>query len=300
MTTAYHTEGPDRGLLTQGNQELQRALYRLRQSPLSILGLVMVTFIVLVALIGPLVVPFPEDATGNTRMSARLTPPNETYIMGTDDVGRDVFSRTLIAAQNSLTIGVVVLFIAILIGVPVGAVSGYAGGWVDEVIMRVTDIFLTVPALVLAMAMAAALGAGMLNAMIAIALVWWPGFARLTRGQVLSLREQAFVESAHAIGASRWRTIFRHLIPNAMSAVIVKASLDMGFAILITASLGYIGVGVQPPTPEWGVMISEGRGLLRQAWWISVFPGLAMFITVLGFNLLGDGLRDIVDPRTRR
>jgi peptide/nickel transport system permease protein len=150
------------------------------------------------------------------------------------------------------------------------------------------------------MVMGVALGPGMLNAMLAISLVWWPGYARLTRGQVLSLREQDFIESARAVGAGPWHTIFRHVIPNVISPVIIKASLDMGFAILVAAGLGYIGVGVQPPTPEWGVMISEGRGLMRQAWWISTFPGLAMFITVMGFNLLGDGLRDVFDPKMRR
>ena len=284
----------------ESNQEFQRALYCLRQSPLSMVGLVMVTFVVVVALLGPVIVPFPEDTTGNTRMEARLTAPNDVYRMGTDDVGRDVFSRTVIATQTSLVMGVVVLVIAICIGVPLGAISGYLGGWVDEVIMRVTDIFLTVPALVLAMAMAAALGTGMVNAMIAISLVWWPGFARLTRGQVLALRELDYIEAARAVGASRTHTIVRHILPNVLSPVIIKASMDMGFAILITAALGYIGVGVQEPTPEWGLMISLGRSLLRQAWWVSVFPGMAMFITVLGFNLLGDGLRDVFDPKMRR
>jgi peptide/nickel transport system permease protein len=282
------------------NEEFRRALYRFRQSPLSIVGLIMVVFVLLVALLGQSIVAFPEDATGTTRMSKRLTAPNVTFVMGTDDVGRDVFSRTVLATQTSLVIGVTVLLIAIVIGVPLGAVAGYFGGWVDEVIMRVTDVFMTVPALLLAMAMAAALGAGMINAMIAIALVWWPGYTRLTRAQVLSLRERDFIESGRALGASPWHIIRRHILPNVISPVIIKASLDMGFAILVTAGLGYIGVGVQAPTPEWGVMISEGRGLLREAWWISLFPGLAMFITVLGFNLLGDGLRDVFDPKARR
>lgn len=283
-----------------GDKTWRLALYRLRQNPLSIVGIVMVALILVTGLVGPLLVPFPQDATGTTRMVERLKPPSDLYLMGTDDVGRDVFSRTVIATQTSLVIGGVVLIIAILIGVPLGAVSGYVGGWADEAIMRVTDIFLTVPALLLAMAMAAALGSGMINAMLAISLVWWPGYARLTRGHVLSLREREFIESTRAIGASRWHTIIRHILPNVLSPVIIKASMDMGFAILVAAGLGYIGVGVQAPTPEWGVMISEGRGLLRQAWWASVFPGLAMFITVLGFNLLGDGLRDIFDPKTRK
>jgi peptide/nickel transport system permease protein len=300
IPTQLPGSGPQVRKPREANQDAQLALYRLRQSPLSVVGLVMVGVILVAAFIGPLIVPFPEDATGNTRMSARLRPPSETFLMGTDDVGRDVFSRTIIATQTSLVIGGVVLIVAILIGVPLGAVSGYFGGWADEVIMRITDIFLTVPALLLAMAMAAALGSGMINAMLAISLVWWPGYARLTRGHVLSLREREFIESTRAIGATRWHTILRHILPNVLSPVIVKASMDMGFAILVAAALGYIGVGVQAPTPEWGVMISEGRGLLRQAWWASVFPGLAMFITVLGFNLLGDGLRDIFDPKSQR
>lgn len=297
-----HTSMPSSRSQTRqhDSQEFQRAMYRLRQSPLSIIGLLFVVFVVLTGLVGPMLVPFPEDAEGNTRMRERFTSPNDTYLMGTDDAGRDVFSRTVIATQTSLTISVVVISIAITIGVPLGAVSGYMGGWIDEVIMRITDIFMTVPSLLLAMAMAAALGSNMTNAMIAISLVWWPGFTRLTRGHVLALREQEFIESAHAIGASTGHTITRHIIPNVLSPVIIKASLDIGFAILVAAGLGYIGVGVQAPTPEWGVMISEGRGFLRQAWWISVFPGLAMFITVLGFNFLGDGLRDIFDPKMRR
>jgi peptide/nickel transport system permease protein len=298
--SSFSTDIPGQGPPVEADQRLERALYRLRQSPLSIVGLIMVVCVVTIALISPIGVPFPQDATGNTRMRDKLTAPNDTFYFGTDDVGRDVFSRTLIAAQTSLIIGVVVLTIAIAIGVPLGAVSGFLGGWVDEVIMRITDIFLTVPALVLAMAMGVALGPGMTNAMIAISMVWWPGYARLTRGQVLSLREQDFVESARALGASSWHTIARHIIPNVISPVIIKASMDMGFAILVAAGLGYIGIGVQPPRPEWGVMISEGRGLVRQAWWISTFPGLAMFITVMGFNLLGDGLRDIFDPKMRR
>lgn len=286
--------------LAQEDQDFQRALYRLRQSPLSIVGIILVTAIMLIAVLAPIIAPYPEDAAGTTRMNDRLTAPNDTYLMGTDDVGRDVFSRTLIATQTSVVIGVIVQVIAILIGVPLGAVSGYMGGWIDEIIMRLTDIFLTVPALLLAMAMAAALGTGMINAMLAISLVWWPGYARLTRAQVLSLRERDFIESARAIGASSWYTIVRHVLPNVLSSVIIKASMDIGFAILVTAGLGYIGVGVQEPTPEWGVMISVGRSFLQDAWWISVFPGVAMFVTVLGFNLLGDGLRDVFDPKTRR
>src|SRR5215510_2816120 len=217
--TALHAAPP--GSSDQSAQDFWRAIYRFRQSPLSVVGLILVIFIIGVALVGPAIVSFPEDATGTTRMSKRLSAPNDTFLFGTDDVGRDVFSRTVIATQTSLLIGVAVLAIAIAIGVPLGAISGYLGGWVDEVIMRVTDVFMTVPALLLAMAMAAALGAGMLNAMIAIALVWWPGYTRLIRGQVLSLRERDFIEAGRALGASRWHIIFRHVIPNVISPVII-------------------------------------------------------------------------------
>jgi len=280
--------------------EARRGIYRFRQSPLSIVGLIMVVFILLVAIVGPPLVPYPKDATGAVHVRERLLPPSQEHYFGTDDVGRDIFSRVIVGGRYSLMAGVVVLVIANTIGITLGAVAGYFGGRINMLIMRFTDIFFTIPALILALSISAALGRGLVVAMAAISLVWWPGYCRLTQGEVLALKEKAYVEAARGLGASHARIIFQYILPNCLSPIIVKASLDMGFAILTTAGLGFIGVGAQPPIPDWGVMVSKGRSYLPTWWWYSTFPGLAIFVVVLGFNLLGDGLRDIFDPRTRR
>lgn len=284
-----------------GRQEnLRRAIYRFRANPLAMIGLITLLIIVVIAITAPYIVPFPEDATGKVRATARLRPPDETYLFGTDNVGRDIFSRTLIGTGLALTVGVVIIALATTIGVTVGATAAYFGGWVDELLMRLTDIFLTVPALILAIAVTAALGKGIVNVMIGIALVWWPGFARLTRGLVLSLKEEPFVEAARGLGGSHLRVLFRHILPNALSPIIVKMSTDFGFAVLTAAALGFIGLGAQPPTPEWGAMINEGRNYFPNQWWVATFPGMAIFLVVFSWNLLGDGLRDVLDPRSRR
>ena len=192
--------------------------------------------------------------------------------------------------------GVIILVVAISIGVTLGAIAGYFGGWVNTVIMRFTDIMLTFPGIFLALALSAALGRGVVNAMLALSITWWPGYCRLVEAQMLKMREEDFVAGARAIGASNQRIIFRHILPNLLTAIIVKASMDFGFAVLSLASLGFIGVGVLPPEPDWGSMISAGRRFIPASWWYSTFPGLFMFITVLAFNLLGDGLRDLLDP----
>ena len=192
-----------------------------------------------------------------------------------------------------------ITLVAAVIGVPLGVVAGYVGGRLGEIIMRVTDVFLAVPALVLAVAVVSALGPGILNAILAIALVWWPGYVRLVQGKALAISQESFVEAARAVGVGRVRIAFVHLLPNCLSPILVKASMDMGTAILTAASLGFIGLGAQPPFPEWGAMISHGRNYLPTWWWYSAFPGLAIYLTVLGFNLLGDGLRDVLDPKSR-
>lgn len=279
---------------------LRRAVYRFRANPLAMIGLITLLIIIVIAIAAPYIVPFPEDAAGKVRATARLKPPSEIYYFGTDNVGRDIFSRTLMGTGLALTVGVVIIVLATTIGVTVGAVAAYFGGWVDEVLMRITDIFLTVPALVLAIAVTAALGKGIINVMIGIALVWWPGFARLTRGLVLSLKEEPFVEAARGLGSSHLRILFRHILPNALSPIIVKMSTDFGFAVLTAAALGFIGLGAQPPTPEWGAMINEGRDYFPNEWWVATFPGMAIFLVVFSWNLLGDGLRDVLDPRSRR
>ena len=279
--------------------ETRRAFRRFRQSPLSMVGLVIVVFLILVAAIGPYFVPYPKDATGAVHIADKLLPPSADHLMGTDQVGRDIFSRLVVGARISLLAGVTVIILAVAIGTVMGAVAGYFGGWADTLIMRVTDVFLTVPDLILAMAFAAALGPGLMNVMIAVSLVWWPGYCRLVRANVISLRHEQYAEAAESLGSSKARILYRHILPNALPSILVKASMDVGFAVLTTAALGFIGLGTQPPTPDWGQMVSEGRKYIRDAWWFSTFPGLAILLTVLATNLLGDGIRDVLDPRSR-
>lgn len=219
--------------------------------------------------------------------------------MGTDDVGRDVLTQLVVGSRISLGAGFVVLFTASIIGMTAGIISGFAGGRVDTVIQRVTDIFLTTPDLILAIAVTAALGPSLINVVWARALVWWPGYCRLTRGEVLHAKEEAYIEAARAIGVSPPRLLLRHIFPNILTPALVKGSMDIGFAVLSLAALGFIGLGAQPPAPDWGKMISDGRRYLPESWWITAFPGLAIFLTVFGFNLLGDGIRDVFDPRSR-
>ena len=279
------------------NENWRRGIRRFRSNILSMIGLIALLGIFGVALVAPSIVPFPEDAEGKIRASARLQAPDDTFYFGTDNVGRDIYSRVLLGTGLALQVGFVIIFLASVIGVTIGALAGYFGGWVDDLLMRVTDIFLTVPALVLAIAVTAALGKGILNVMIGIALVWWPGFARLTRSLVIGLREEVFAEAARSIGAGHMRILFRHILPNTLSPIIVKMSTDFGFAVLTAAALGFIGLGAQPPTPEWGAMINEGRDYFPDDWWVSTFPGMAIFVMVFSWNLLGDGVRDLLDPR---
>jgi peptide/nickel transport system permease protein len=280
-------------------RDIRLSFYLFSRSLLSVIGLVLVGVFFLIALIGPLIVPFPEDATGAIHIPRKLTAPDSRFYFGTDEMGRDVYTRVILGTRVSLKIGLIIVCVAMGIGVPLGIAAGVLGGWVNEVIMRITDIFLAIPGLILALAIIGALGPGITNSMIALSIVWWPGYVRLVQGKTLSLKEESFVEAARSVGAGRARIIFLHIRPNCASPIIVKASMDMGMAILAAAGLGFIGVGAQPPAPEWGAMISIARNYLPNWWWYALFPGLAIFITVLGFNLLGDGLRDILDPQSR-
>jgi peptide/nickel transport system permease protein len=276
--------------------DLRRGLYRFMRNRLSVVGLSLVLILLVIAISAPTWVPYPEDVTGKVTMNQRLKPPGTAHLFGTDDAGRDVFSRTIMATRISFQVGVIILVVAISIGVTLGAIAGYFGGWVNQVIMRFTDIMLTFPGIFLALAITAALGRGMVNAMLALSVTWWPGYCRLVEAMVLKVREEDYIMGARAIGASSRWVILRHILPNLLTPIIVKASMDFGFAVLAIASLGFIGVGVQPPEPDWGSMIAQGRRFIPGSWWYSTFPGLFMFVTVLGFNLLGDGLRDLLDP----
>jgi peptide/nickel transport system permease protein len=281
-------------------ESLYRAVYRFRQSRLSLIGASMVAFVLFFTLFGALLAPYPEHVAGGVDTANRFTAPSIAHPFGTNELGQDVLSLVMAGTPVSVAAGFAVVFIGTVLGVIVGALAGFNGGWIDDVLMRFSDLMLTVPSLILAMAVAAALGPGFVNMIIAIALAWWPGYARLVRGEVLQAREEVYVAAARAIGASPARVLFRHILPNIVSPVIVKMSLDMGFAILTVAALGFIGIGVRPPTPEWGTLLSISRGYMPDFWWTAVFPGLAMFVAVFGFNLLGDGLRDLLDPRARR
>ena len=216
-------------------------------------------------------------------------------------MGHDIFSMVVYGAREALYIGFIVVIVALLIGISLGAYSGYVGGWVDEAIMRVCDMFFAFPGLVLAMAITSALGPGLQNVMYALMVVWWPGYTRIIRGQVLSVKQNQYVEAARAVGLSRFKIIWKHVIPNAIPPILVQATMDLGNVILTAAGLAFLGLGAAAYTADWGVMVSQGRSwLLAGYWWWSTFPGLAIFITVLAFNLFGDGLRDILDPRLRR
>jgi peptide/nickel transport system permease protein len=288
------------GVAPAATSNLRRRLRRFTRNRVAIVGLGIVSLLVLIAIFAPALAPYPDDAAGAVHAPDALLPPSWAHPFGTDDLGGDVFSRVLIGALYSLAVGVAVVVLAIAIGVPLGAVAGYAGGATNEVIMRATDIFLTIPGIVLALAIGSARGPGLVNATFALALVWWPGFCRLTQGQVLALREQTFVEAARVVGAGDSRIVGRHILPNTLTPITVKISMDIGFVILTAAGLSFIGIGAQPPIPEWGAMVSLGRQFMPDWWWYVTFPGLAIFLAVFGFNMVGDGVRDALDPRGAR
>ncbi|PHQ37879.1 D-ala-D-ala transporter subunit [Halorubrum persicum] len=280
-------------------EDLDRVVYRFRQNPMSVIGLGIILAFILIAIFAPWIAPYPSDAgyAGEPAVhyDQKFEPPSAEHLFGTDQAGRDVFSRVLFGTQLSLKIGAVVLAAAVSIGVPIGLAAGYFGGRIGMVLMRITDVFLSVPPLVLALSVSVALEPSLTNAMLAIGAVWWPWYARLTYGEVLSVKKETYVEASRGVGASSVRTIFRDILPNVLAPITVKMSLDMGYAILVASALGFLGLGAQPPTPEWGTMVSQGRDYLPAQWWYSTFPGLAIFLIVLGFNFLGDGLRDMFD-----
>jgi peptide/nickel transport system permease protein len=262
---------------------------------LAAVALAVLAGFVAVALLGSRLAPY-----GRNQLSPdRLQPPSLDHLFGTDQLGRDVFSRVLIGAGPSLRVGLVAVSIALVAGVVLGLVAGYYRGWIDDVIMRCMDVLFAFPAILLAIAILAIRGRGATNAMIAIGVVYTPIFARVTRASVLSVREEVYVRAARSIGAGDLRIMGRHVLPNVAAPVIVQTSVSLAFAILAEAALSFIGLGTQPPEPAWGRMLADGRGYIQDAWWIAVFPGLAIFVVVLSFNVLGDALRDALDPRQR-
>ncbi len=283
-------------LITERMAVLRRNLRRLLRNRSVMIGGVVVLFWLCVALMAPFIAPYSPTAQ---QVTNRLKPPNAQHVFGTDELGRDIFSRVLYGARVSLPVALAVVALTGSVGVLLGAAAGDAGGLLDEIIMRIADAVLAFPSLILAIAITAALGPGLQNAALAIALVLWPEYARLIRSQVIALREMEFVSAATALGVSRRRALFKHILPNTLPLMLVKASLDIGNAILLTAALSFVGLGAVPPTPEWGAMVAAGRHKFFE-WWLAAFPGLAIFSAVIGLNFLGDGLRDLLDPRMSR
>ena len=281
-------------------REFRLSLFLLNRNKLTRLALIVVLLLIMIALIAPLIVPYPADISSGANPQQALLHPSIHYLLGTDEMGRDIFSRVLYGTRISLETALIAVALALSIGIPLGGIAGTMGGAVDEVVMRVTDIFLSFPSLLLAIAIAAFLGPSLRNAMLSIAISWWPWYTRLIRGQAVSMRERQFIKAARAIGTPPFKIIFGHIVPNCIAPVIVQASMDIGGVILTISALSFLGLGAQPPIPEWGLMVSTSQTYFLEAWWYSIFPGLAIFVTVLAFNLLGDGLREILDPKTRK
>jgi peptide/nickel transport system permease protein len=281
------------GLLSE---DTRRTLRIFSASRLSLLGLSIILFWIAIAFVGPTIAPYGFDAMS---LPERLLPPSGEHLLGTDWLGHDVLSRILWGTRITILWGLLPIGLAMMIGLPTGTIAGYFGGWLSVLIMRLADLFLSVPALLLAVAIAASLGPSLLSAMLAVSVVWWPWYTRLMHAETLALKERVFVQAARGLGASDGHIMARHILPNCLSTILVRASMDLGFSVLYMAALGFIGMGAQPPSPEWGLAVSIGREYMPQFWWMCVFPGLAVFSVVFGFNTMGDGIRDAFDPEIR-
>jgi peptide/nickel transport system permease protein len=282
---------------TQNTRTFRHVLMVIARDPLSLISTLAILVFILVALFAMQIAPFPLEGAGKTNVSNSMLSPSWEHPFGADKLGRDILSRVIVGAQPALIIPIGVVLFAIFIGAPLGALAGYKGGWLDEVIMRTTDLFLAFPSLLLAMAIASALGRGLDKAAFALVISWWPWYTRLVRGVTISLKQRYFVEAAQAVGVRDSVIILRHILPNTISPILVQATVDLGTVILAMGGLAFLGLGTQPPAPDWGLMVSEGRTYILTQWWIAVYPGAAIFVVVLAFNLLGDTLRDIFDPR---
>lgn len=273
------------------------SLMRIIKSKTALIGLIIILFLLVVAVFAPQIAT--HDPTRGDILE-RYLPPSSDYYLGTDELGRDIYSRIVYGTRISIQIGVIAVGISMILGVIIGGVAGFFGRWIDMIFMRFIDILMAFPGILLAIAMVAILGPGLTNAMIAVGIVGVPQFARIVRSTVLSVKETEYIEAARANGVRNFRILFRHVLPNCLAPIIVQATLGVGTAILEAAGLSFLGLGAQPPTPEWGAMLSDGRAALQSAPWVITFPGIAIFLFVLGFNLFGDGLRDALDPRLKQ
>ena len=278
---------------------LRRLRRALRHDPLALAGVLVLFGLFVLAVFGSRIAPYPAQGEGASDVVARMLPPSAAHLFGTDQLGRDVLSRVIVGVRSAVAVSLLVVGLAAGIGMPLGAIAGYRRGRVDGAIMRLTDLFLAFPPLLLAMAIVAALGPGLDHVALALAISWWPWYARLARGTAVSLREQPFVEAARSAGLSDRTILVRHIIPNSLTPILVQATIDIGTVILAAGSLAFLGLGAPPPAPDWGQMVSEGRTFILDQWWLSTFPGLAIFVSVLAVNVIGDLLRDMLDPRRR-
>ena len=295
--TSISTADSDKTVAHIGNRRGAHVWHVLSRDPLAILSITIILIFLLVAIFAPILAPYPKQGAGKASPDTLFLPPSRQHLFGTDDLGRDVLSRVMYGARPAFLIPLMVVISAVAIGASLGAIAGYKGGWLDEVIMRITDLFLAFPSLLLAMAITAALGRGLQNAAIALIISWWPWYTRLVRNIARSLRERPYIEAAQAIGVRDSVIILRHILPNSISPILVQITVDMGTVILVAGGLAFIGLGTQPPDADWGLMISNGRSSVLNQGWIALFPALAIFVLILAFNLLGDVLRDIFDPR---
>lgn len=277
--------------------DIKETVYLIKRSPLTMVGLSIILIIIIMAIFAPYIASH-DPVIMN--LDNRLAPPSKAHLLGTDELGRDILSRIIHGAGIALKIVLIVLAIDLPLGILLGLTAGYFGGWIDEIIMRIADIFMAFPRLILAMAIGTALGPSLRNTMIAIALTMWPVYARLARGETLSIKERTFIEAEKALGTSNLKILVFNILPLCLSTLIVRATLDMGNIIRIAAGMSFLGLGAQPPTPDWGLMVSTGRKFLITQWWVPTFPGFAILLAIFGFNLLGDGIRDISDPHLRR
>lgn len=267
---------------------------------LALVGVIWITLMFALAILAPVVAPHPDQGRGASDVANRLQAPSWQHPFGTDELGRDIVSRVIYGARLALLMPFIVMVAVVIIGIPLGGIAGYFGGLIDEIVMRITDLFLAFPGIILAMALVAFLGASLRNVGIALVVTWWPWYTRLVRGMAVSLRQRGYTKAARTMGVSEWRIVLRHIIPNSLGPCIVQMTLDVGTVILEVAGLSFLGLGAQPPIPDWGLMISTGREYALQQWWIGMFPGVAIFLLVLAFNFVGDGLRDVLDPRAKR
>lgn len=280
--------------------DLKRKWYRFSRSPLSKVGLVIAAISIFLALTAPYVTPHPGQAGRETNLKDKFLPPGLNYLFGTDELGRDVFTRTIFGFQYSLMMAAVVLVLVIPPGVVLGLIAGYyRGTWIDTVIMRVSDVFIAVPPLVLALSIASVLTPSVFNSMMAVSLMWWPWYTRLTYNAASAIRNEYFVQASEVMGASSSSIIFKEILPNCLGPILTKITLDVGWVILLGSALSFVGLGAQPPTPDLGTMVATGGNYMPDFWWISIFPAIAICIIILGFNLLGDGIRDIFVEEAR-